>query len=145
MSRAAHQSRRVKTGAVWPAQRGATRSLTAPTPRTRKTAVSPPSQLKHTQTHTAVALWRVVLLCFVFRPHRLLSLLQAGSERKRFHQLQLHLAVHPRLVDLRWRQWLRRLRWRDQLPGWAQARTKTHILPLRSQADRGSRHQLEKT
>lgn len=50
MSRAAHQSRRVKTGAVCPARRGATRSLTAPTPRTRKTAVSPPSQLKHTHS-----------------------------------------------------------------------------------------------
>lgn len=52
MSRAAHQSRRVKTGAVCPAQRGATRSLTAPTPRTRKTAVSPPVKA-HTDTHSS--------------------------------------------------------------------------------------------
>lgn len=61
MSRAAHQSRRAKTGAVCPAQRGATRSLTAPTPRTRKTAVSPPSQLN---THRHTQQWHCDELCF---------------------------------------------------------------------------------
>lgn len=61
----------------------------------------------------------IVALCFVCRPHRMLPLLQAGGERKRFHQLQLHLTVHPPVMDLRWCKWLRWLcRW-DQLPGWA--------------------------
>lgn len=41
MSRAAHQSHPARMGAAYPAQPGATRSLTAPTPRMKKAAVSP--------------------------------------------------------------------------------------------------------
>lgn len=41
MSRAAHQSHRARTGAVYPAQPGVTRSLTVPMPRMKKAAVSP--------------------------------------------------------------------------------------------------------
>lgn len=55
--------------------------------------------------------------CFVFRPHRLFALLQAGGKRERFHQLQLHISVHTSFMDLRRFKRLRGLRRRDQLPG----------------------------
>lgn len=155
MSRAAHQSHRVRTGAVYPAQPGVTRSLTVPMPRMKKAAVSPSAcglhrsycgikmqtrsrrgsdgsgnlnqshQIEYWPPHLYLhhCFWYdesvIVLLCFVFRSHRLFPLLQAGGERKRLHRLQLHLTVHPPLVDLRWCERLRRLRRRDQLPGWA--------------------------
>lgn len=163
MSRAAHQSHPARMGAAYPAQPGATRSLTVPTPRMKKAAVSPLGgdlhfrvtvkwKCKHTHSPACnksdasrgfslcsslrlnywfcqLSLWQLRLCFFLFRPHRLLSLLHAGGKRKKFHQLQLHLTVHPPLVDL-WRlKRLWRLRRRDQLPGWAatQAHRDTHF------------------
>lgn len=41
MSRAAHQSYRARMGAAYPAQPGVTRSLTAPMPQMKRTAVRP--------------------------------------------------------------------------------------------------------
>lgn len=162
-SRAARRNHRARTGAAFPAPPGATRSSTAPTPPTRRAAVSPcdvyidvwnrvkirkkkmaaPPVADQTDLVTQpcrlllsppppLPLWRGNYCCVVFfffffpRSHRLLSLLQAGGEGERLHQLQLHLAVHPPLVDLRRRQRLRGLCRRDQLPGWAAFSTNTH-------------------
>lgn len=102
-------------------------------------AYCPPLYLHH-QRHCEKALTGV--LCFVFRQQRLLSLLQAGGERKRFHQLQLHLAVYPPFMDLWWCKRLWGLCWWDQLSGWA---PNIHTLLMHSEAKEGRRLQLEKT
>lgn len=70
------------------------------------------------------------LLCFVFRPHGLLPLLQAGVQREGFCQLQLHIPVHPPFLGLRRFQRLWGLRRRDQLPGWEPAKTLVIVVCL---------------